>query len=94
MSCQKLKQLDFTYLFSGKESTYNEKDLDSIPGLGRCLGEGKGYSLQCSGLENSMGCIVCGVVKSWTQQNDFHFHFYIYLRVQEVFYPFEMKFSV
>ena len=60
MSCQKLKQLDFTYLFSGKESTYNEKDLDSIPGLGRCLGEGKGYSLQCSGLENSMGCIVHG----------------------------------
>ena len=29
-------------------------DLDSIPGLGRSPGEGKGYSLQYSGLENSM----------------------------------------
>ena len=29
-------------------------DLGSIPGLGRSLGEGKGYPLQDSGLENSM----------------------------------------
>ena len=28
----------------------------SIPGLGRSPGEGKGYSLQYSGLENSMDC--------------------------------------
>ena len=33
-------------------------DLGSIPGLGRFPGEGKGYPLQYSGLENSMGCIV------------------------------------
>ena len=26
----------------------------SIPGLGRSPGEGNGYPLQCSGLENSM----------------------------------------
>ena len=35
----------------------------SIPGLGRSPGEGKGYLLQCSGLENSMACInrsACG----------------------------------
>ena len=38
---------------AGKESTCNEKDLDSIPGLGRSPGEGKGYPLQYSGLENS-----------------------------------------
>ena len=38
----------------GKESTSNEGDLDSIPGLGRSLGEGNGYPLQYSGLENSM----------------------------------------
>ena len=30
---------------------------------------------QYSGLENSMDCIVQGVPKTWTQLNDFHFHF-------------------
>ena len=34
--------------------------------LGRSPGEGKGYPLQYSGLENSMDCIVHGVTKSWT----------------------------
>ena len=38
-------------------------------------GEGKGYPLQCSGLENSMDCIVHGVAKSWTELSNFHFHF-------------------
>ena len=38
-------------------------------------GEGNGYPLQYSGLENSMDCIVHGVAKSWTQLSDFHFHF-------------------
>ena len=45
-------------------------DLGSIPGLGRSPGEGKGYPLQCSGLENSMNCIVHGVTKSQTWVND------------------------
>ena len=35
----------------------SSEDLGSIPGLGRSLGEGKGYPLQYSGLENSMDCI-------------------------------------
>ena len=39
----------------GKESTCNAGDLGSIPGLRRSPGEGKGYPLQYSGLENSMG---------------------------------------
>ena len=36
----------------------NVGDLGSIPGLGRSPGEGKGYLLQYSGLENPMdwGC--------------------------------------
>ena len=55
----------------GKESVYNAGDLGSIPGLGRSLGEEKGYPLQCSGLENSMDCIVHGVSKSQTQLSDF-----------------------
>ena len=52
----------------GKEFTCNAGDLGSIPGLGRSPGKGKGYPLQYSSLENSMGCIVHGVAKSWTQQ--------------------------
>ena len=39
---------------AGKESASNVGDLSLIPGLGRSPGEGKGYPLQCSGLENSM----------------------------------------
>ena len=35
-------------------------------GWERFPGEGKGYPLQYSGLENSMDCIVHGVTKSWT----------------------------
>ena len=51
----------------------NVGDLGSIPGLGRSPGEGKGYPLQNSGLENSMDCILHGVTKSQTQLSDFHF---------------------
>ena len=39
-------------------------DLDLRPGLGRSPGEGKGYPLQYSGLENSMDCIDHGVAES------------------------------
>ena len=39
---------------SGKESACNAGDLGSIPGLGRCPGEGNGNLLQSSCLENSM----------------------------------------
>ena len=57
---------------AGKESACHVGDLGSIPGLGRSPGEGKGYPLQYSGLENSMDCIVHGVTKSWTRLRDFH----------------------
>ena len=59
---------------AGKESTCNVGDLGSIPGLGRSAGEGKGYPLQYSRLENSMDCIVQEVSKSRTRLSDFHFH--------------------
>ena len=39
---------------AGKESSCNAGDLGSIPGVGRSPGEGIGYPLQYSGLENSM----------------------------------------
>ena len=57
---------------AGKESACNAGDLDSIPGLGGSPGEGKGFPLQYSGLENSMDCLVHGVAKSWTRLSDFH----------------------
>ena len=44
----------------GKESTCNVGDLGSIPELGRSPGEGNGYPLQYSGLENSMNSTVHG----------------------------------
>ena len=49
---------------AGKESAYSAGDLGSIPGLGRSPGEGKGYPLQYSGLEDSMDYTVHGVAKS------------------------------
>ena len=58
---------------AGKEPTCNAGDLGSIPRLGRSPGEGKGYPLQYSGLENSMDCIVNGVANSWTRLSNFHF---------------------
>ena len=51
----------------------NAGDLGPIPGLGRSPGEGKGYPLQYSCLENSMD--YHWVTKSWAQLSDFHFHF-------------------
>ena len=56
---------------AGKESTCNAGDLGSIPGLGRSPGEGKGYPLQYSDLENSTDreawqATVDGIAKSQT----------------------------
>ena len=59
---------------AGKESAWNVGNLGSVPGLGRSPGEGKGYRLQYSGLENSTDCLVYGVTKRWTQLSDLHFH--------------------
>ena len=58
---------------AGKESACKVGYLGLIPGLGRSLGEGKGYALQYSSLENSMERIVHGVTKSWIRLSDFHF---------------------
>ena len=60
--CQHSK-LSFPCGSAGEESACNAGDLGSIPGLGRFPGEGKGYPLQYSGLENSMDCIVHGVAE-------------------------------
>ena len=52
-------------------------DVGSIPGSGRCPGEGNGNPLQCSCLENAMDrgpwrATVRGVTKSWTQLSTHH----------------------
>ena len=41
----------------GKESACNAGDAGSIPRLGRCPGEGNGYPLQYSCLENPMDLV-------------------------------------
>ena len=60
---------------AGKELACNVGDLGSIPGLGRSPGEGKGYPLQYSDLENSMDYTVHEVSKSQTGLSHFYFHF-------------------
>ena len=64
----------------GKESTCNTGDLGSIHSLGRSPGEGNGYPLQYSGLQNSVDrgawqATVNGFTVSQTQLSNFHFHF-------------------
>ena len=61
----------------GKEFACNAGDLGLISGLARSSGEGKGYPLQHSGLENSIDCIVHGVAEldttvtfTWPMQVD------------------------
>ena len=62
---------------AGKEFSCNAGDLGLIAVLGRFPGEGNGYPLQYSGLENSMDYIVRGVAKSQTRLRDF-LHFCVY----------------
>ena len=68
---QYVKEMGFPGSSAGKESACNAGDPSSIPGLGTSPGEGIGYRLQYSGLENSMDCIVHGVTKIQTQLSDF-----------------------
>ena len=59
---------------AGKESACSVGNLGLIPGLRRAPGEGKGYPLQYSGLENSVSCIVLGVAKSQTRLKQLSTH--------------------
>ena len=72
----RLRNWAFPGASAGKESACNAGDLGLIPGLGRSPGEGNGYPLQYSVLENSMDCIVRGVAKSRTRVS-FTFTFHI-----------------
>ena len=57
-----------------KESACNAGDLGLIPGLGQSPGEGTGYPLQYSGMENSMDYSPWGR-KELDTASDLHFHF-------------------
>ena len=59
--CPFLPEMGFPGGSGSKESTCNAGDLALIPGLGRSPGEGNGYSLQYSCLENSMERSLAGV---------------------------------
>ena len=67
---------------AGKESACSAGDSGLIPGLGRSPGEGKGCTIHCSCLENSMDCIVSGATKSSTRLSNFHFHCYVLARTE------------
>ena len=56
----------------GKECASNAGDLGSIPGLGRCPGEGNGYPLQYSCLENPMGYSPWGRKQTWLSITHHH----------------------
>ena len=75
------ERLNSTELLSlGKETACNAGYLGSILSLGQPFGEGKGYPLLYSGLENFLDCIVLGVANSQTRLSEFHFHIYIYMK--------------
>ena len=68
--------LGLVWWLSGEEATCSAGDLDSIPGLGRSPGGGRGNPLQCSCLENPMDrgawrAAVHGVTMSWTRLSDY-----------------------
>ena len=71
----------------GKESACNAGDPGSIPGSGRCPGDGNGNTLQYSCLENSVDrgawwATVHGVTESdMTEQLSFHFISCLLMRV-------------
>ena len=68
---------------AGKESARNVGDLGSIPGLGRSPGEGKGYPLQYSGLENFGLCGPWGHKESdTTEQLSLHWQFKTFISVK------------
>ena len=65
----------FPHSSVGKESASSAGDQGSIPGFGRCLGEGDGNPLQYPCLENLMDrgawwAAVHGFAKSQAQLND------------------------
>ena len=84
MSWVRVRVMGFPSGSHCKESVCNAGDPGLIPGLGRFPGEGNGYPLQYSYLENSMDrgawrATVHGVAKSWTRLSNSHTHMKVIL---------------
>ena len=65
-----MKKVDFPGGSDSKESACSVRDLGSIPGSGRSPGEGNGYPLQYSYLENSMDRSLAGYSLWGLKQSD------------------------
>ena len=78
IACKFMLNITSGFPSTGKKSAFNVGGLGSIPGLERSHGEGKGYLLQYSGLENFKYCIVNRVTKSPTRLSNFHFQYHIH----------------
>ena len=81
-----IEQNEFPGGSDDKESACDAGDPGLIPRSGRSPGEGNGYPLQCSCLENFMDrgawqAPGLGVTKSRTQLRDFQLHFQIYYSI-------------
>ena len=83
--------LDFLCGSAGKESACNVGDLGSIPGLGRSPGEGKGFPLQYSGLQNSKDCIVHGFQRVGPWLSKFHSIHFAYFKRHNTFLHLSVK---
>ena len=70
---------------AGKGSTYNVGDLGLIPGLGRSPGEGNGYPLQHSGLENCAGSSGAPSIELFSPVN--FLYIYIFLQSLYIYLP-------
>ena len=86
---------NFTGGSGSKESACSAGDLGSIPGLGRSTGEGNGYPLQYSGLENSKDrgawqATIHGIAKRRMRLSDFHFS----LSKKYNLHPYELKYVI
>ena len=68
-------------------------DNSLIPGLGRSPGGGHDNPLKYFGLENSMDCIVHGVIKSWTWLSNFHKHTHIHIECTLVYLTYYFQYN-
>ena len=80
---------------AGKKSAYNAGNLGSILVLGRSPGEGKGYSLQYSGQENSMDYTPWGWKESDTiEWLSLHSYYNEYINFAEMSFKFWICFYI
>ena len=86
--------ISFPDSLADKESACNAGDPSSSPGLGRSAGEGMGYPLQYSGLENSMDYKINGLAKSQTQLHAFHTPLYWSIILLEAYFSYRFFFGI